>query len=258
MALKLTTIAIHAIGLIGSLCLTLVVQGQNRYFLGVDIGPKVDIYRLASGGSRPYDPSLSVENDLGAFFGVNGGVLVENKIMVETGLYRSNFRAVIDIVNEDGQHYFQNTPINTFTAWFLPVNFNIRKPWRDKPNQFWYAGFGTSTLVGIKRGVDQYISHGELVDPSDINQGTIGYSITSNSFDAKIITLNGNAGIHYPINASVVANFSISVRLGVAGNNFIDIDHETPDYPSVKNTIYTSGSGAQLQFGFRYFLDDTE
>ena len=239
--------------------LTTSAVAQNQYFFGLDIGPKVDIYRLATGGSRPYSPSFRVKNDMGALFGVSAGAIVEEKIMLETGLYRSNFRAVIEIVNEENQTYFRNTPVNTFTAWFLPFNFNFRKPMKNQKGGYLFGGFGASTLVGIKKGINEpYFSHGELVDPSDVNQGTIAYQINANAFDAKIVTINANGGVQYAINDQVFASAQLSLRMGVSGNNYVDFEHETPEQASVLNSIYTSGSGFQMQLGFRYLLGRDE
>ncbi len=229
------------------------VSAQNSYFFGLDIGPKFDQYKLATGGTRPYDPSINLRNDIGAMFGVSFGVLVEDKLMLESGIYRSNFRAIFDIVNEGGQKYFINTPVNTFTSFMLPFNLNVRKPIGRSEGTYVHLGGGFSTYFGTKRGITEvFYSHAEPVDPENFNKGNIAYIIRDNDFDAQLITLNLHTSFHFPVNEVVSGSMSVTGRLGVAGNNYVDIEHATPDYASIKNSFFTSGSGVQFLFGFRY------
>lgn len=235
--------------------LPVALQAQNQYYFGLDIGPKYDRYRLATGGTRPYAPSMQVRNDLGAFFGAVGGVILEEKFVMETGIYRSNFRAIFDLINEDGKRYFVNTPVNTFTAFMVPFIFSTRKAIGSSGTTFLHLGGGISTLIGSKMGITEvFYSHAEPIDPEDLSKGNIAYTILENTFNAKILTANLNASLFYPVNESVAAILTFSGRVGVAGNNYVDIEHFTPDHQNVKNTIYTTGTGFQIQFGFRYFL----
>ncbi|MCB9261510.1 MAG: hypothetical protein H6607_03980 [Flavobacteriales bacterium] len=235
-------------------------MAQNQKYIGLDIGPKVDWYRLATGGSRPYSPSLNLHNPIGASFGIIGGIKIDNKILLETAIIKSDFRTNIDIINEDGKRYFVNTPINTFTSYMIPFNFNFIKPIQKKyDTHYWYSGIGITTLVKKKLGLDQtYISPEVFVDENDLTQGSIQYTITGNDFDADLIMFNLNAGYQYPLNEGIMINVSMQLRAGVAGNNFFDLTYKTPQYSAIQNTIYTSGSGIQFNIGFRYFIENED
>ena len=102
-------------------------SGQNDYYIGLDIGPKFDYYRLATGGTRPYHPSIKIYNQMAATFGVVGGAIVEERYQVEVGIYKSDYRVSVDLLTESGDVYFANTPINTFTSYMVPFNFNVVK-----------------------------------------------------------------------------------------------------------------------------------
>lgn len=230
-------------------------EAQNTFFFGLDIGPKYDQYELGTAGSRPYDPSLNIRNDIGAMFGVTFGVLLSENLYLESGIYRSNFRAIFDLVNEDKKKYFINTPVNTFTANMVPVNLYIRKPFTKTEGTFIHFGGGFSTLIGTKKGLEEmFFSHAEPLDPENLNKGNIAYTILDNNLDANIITLNLSSSIHFPVNDEVTASVTVSGRLGIAGNNTVNIEHSTPDHASVRNAFSTKGSGVQIQFGFRYIF----
>lgn len=229
---------------------------QNKYYIGLDIGPKFDQYKLATGGSRPYSPSIEIRNQMAATFGVLGGVLMEDKLLFEAGIYKSDYRVHFDIINEQGNAYFYNTPVNTFTSYMIPFNFNFIKTSQGKYEpRHWIFGTGFSLLAGTKLGIrETFTSSPVLVDPLDASKGDISYVISNNGFDAKIIMLNLNLGYQYPINESVNINVSINSKLGIAGNNYFDITHSTPDNPEVINSIFTTGTSLQFNIGFRYFL----
>lgn len=243
-------------------CLTLTIfttqaWAQKSYYIGLDIGPKFDQYKLATGGTRPYHPSINVYNQMAATFGVLGGALLEDKYQVELGIYKSDYRVNIDLLTENGDKYFANTPINTFTTYMIPFNFNAVKSWQGtyEPRYFIY-GTGVTMLAGTKMGIEETFYSPEVpINPLNASDGSISYVISNNSFDAKIIMLNINLGYQYPINESVNINVSMNSKLGIAGNNFFDITHSTPNHPSVRNSIYTTGTSLQFNIGFRYFLD---
>lgn len=235
--------------------------GQKEYYIGLDIGPKFDQYKLGTGGFRPYHPSINVYNQMAATFGILGGALIEERYQVEVGIYKSDYRVNIDLLTENGDIYFANTPINTFTTYMVPFNFNAVKTWQGKyePRHFIY-GTGVTMLAGTKMGLDETFYSPEVpINPLNASEGSISYVISNNSFDAKIVMLNINLGYQYPINESVNINVSMNSKLGIAGNNFFDITHKTPNHNSVRNSIYTTGTSLQFNIGFRYFLgEETE
>jgi hypothetical protein len=229
---------------------------QNQYYVGLDIGPKFDQYQLATGGSRPYHPSINVYNQMAATFGVLGGVTLEDKYQVEVGIYKSDYRVNIDLVTETGDEFFVNTPINTFTSYMIPFNFNAIKTWQGayEPRHFIY-GTGVTMLAGTKMGLDgTFISPAVPINPLNASEGSISYVISNNNFDAKILMLNINIGYQYPINESVNINVSMNSKLGISGNNYFDIEHRTPNHSSVVNSIFTTGTSLQFNIGFRYKL----
>ena len=96
------------------------------------------------------------------------------------------------------------------------------------------------------------------INPLNASAGSISYIITDNSFDAKIVMLNINVGYQYPINEAVNINIGMNSKLGIAGNNYFDITHRTPNHASVRNSIFTTGTSLQFNIGFRYYLDAEE
>jgi len=233
---------------------------QNDYYIGLDIGPKFDYYKLATGGARPYHPSIKIYNQMAATFGVVAGALVEEKYQVEVGIYKSDYRVNIDLLTESGDVYFANTPINTFTSYMIPFNFNAVKTWQGKyePRHLIY-GTGVTLLAGTKMGLTETFFSPEVpINPLNASAGSIAYVISDNTFDAKIVMLNLNISYQYPINEVVNINVGMNSKLGIAGNNYFDITHRTPNHASVKNSIFTTGTSLQFNIGFRYFLDAEE
>ncbi|MFT5480345.1 MAG: hypothetical protein ACI9UJ_000939 [bacterium] len=233
---------------------------QNDYYIGLDIGPKFDQYQLATGGARPYQPSIKLYNPMAATFGVLAGALIEEKYQVEVGIYKSDYRVNIDLITESGDIFFANTPINTFTSYMVPFNFNAVKTWQGKyePRHFIY-GTGVTMLAGTKMGLaETFISPEVPINPLNASEGSISYVISNNSFDAKILMLNVNIGYQYPINESVNISLAMNSKIGIAGNNYFDIVHRTPNHAEVKNSIFTTGTSIQFNIGFRYFLNSEE
>ena len=231
---------------------------QNDYYIGLEIGPKFDYYKLATGGNRPYHPSINIYNQMAATFGLLGGAIVEEKYQIEVGIYKSDYRVNIDLLTENGDVYFANTPINTFTSYMVPFNFNAVKSWQGKyePRHFIY-GTGVTLLAGTKMGISETFYSPEVpINPLNASAGSISYVISDNSFDAKIVMLNINIGYQYPINESVNIHIGMNSKLGIAGNNYFDITHKTPNHAAIKNSIFTSGTSLQFNIGFRYFLDE--
>ncbi len=110
----------------------------------------------ATGGTRPYHPSIKIYNQMAATFGVVGGAIVEERYQVEVGIYKSDYRVNVDLLTESGDVYFANTPINTFTSYMVPFNFNVVKTWQGKyePRHFIY-GTGVTLLAGTKMGLTE-------------------------------------------------------------------------------------------------------
>ena len=235
------------------------IKAQSRYYIGLDIGPKFDLYRLASSGARPFDNSIEIANPMAATFGVTGGVLTQEGYQLEAGIYKSDYRVNVTLFTEDGGAYFTNTPINTFTSYMIPFNFNRVKSWQGKyePRHLIF-GTGFTLLAFTKLGIEEtYFSPQVPIDPNNLNQGNISYTITDNGFNAQVVMLNLNIGYQYPINESVNISISANPKLGIAGNNFFDITHTTPNHAAIRNSIFTSGTSMQLNIGFRYFLDES-
>ena len=233
---------------------------DKQFFIGLDIGPKFDQYRVESTGSKAYEPNLNISNPLAATFGVLGGIKIEDRIMVEAGIYKSDYRVNIELVAKDGSRHFSNTPINTFTSYMIPFNLNFIKSKQGKyePQHFIF-GTGFSLLARPRLGLEgRFYSVETPLDPLDLTKGLVSYEIYDNNFDADIVLLNLNAAYQYPINEDVNIHVGVNGRIGVAGKNFFKIDQKTPSNPTITNTISTSGSSLQLSIGFRYFIPQAE
>jgi hypothetical protein len=228
----------------------------NQYYIGLDIGPKFDQYRIENTGAKAYTPNLNITNPMAATFGVLGGVKIEDKIMVEAGIYKSDYRVNIELVAKDGSKHFSNTPINTFTSYMVPFNVNFIKSKQGKyePQHFIF-GTGFSLLARPKLGLTgRFASVASPLDPLDLTKGLVSYEIYDNDFDADLVLLNVNAAYQYPINEDVNIHIGINGKIGVAGKNFFKIDQKTPNNPTITNTVSSTGSSIQISIGFRYFI----
>ncbi|MFT4523434.1 MAG: hypothetical protein ACI8ZN_002387 [Bacteroidia bacterium] len=245
--------------LVGLIAVGLNPKAQSTAYFGLDLGPKVDYYSQAAvGGSPSYQPNLRIHNDVAGVFGLVFGLKLDSNVWLETGLYKSNFRANFDIIGANGARYFDNTPVNTFTSFVIPINY--RRIYEVKKHMFpvpIYLTYGTGlTFLGKQKlGLTEaYRSIAEPVNPADVSEGYVEYSIFKNEIRGKMMMLNLNAGVQYRVNSNLMVNILATYRYGISGANNMLITHKFADFEPITNKISTKGNELQLTFGFRYFL----
>ncbi len=237
-----------------------IANAQKQYYFGIDIGPKFDQYKLVKNSQQAFSPNIKIYNPLAATFGVLGGMMLEEKYQLEAGIYKSDFRVNIDLLTQSGDKFFVNTPINTFTSYMIPINFNVVKTWQGKyePRHFIF-GTGFTILANTKLGIAETFFSPEVpIDPQNSSAGAISYVISDNTIDGGMVMLNLNLAYRYPINESVNISVGMNSKIGVAGTNYFNISHSTPNFAPVKNRLETKGSSVQFNIGFRYFLESEE
>jgi len=237
------------------LLISSLTSAQKFYYLGFDIGPKVDLYQLAS-GTKAYMPNMAVSNDMAAVAGLTGGVLVDDKFLLETGIFRSNFKTRIQLFDEIGRDYFFNDPINTFDAYMIPVHFDLKLN-SSKVNWQFFAGMGFTTFINSKLSiVGTKVSVQEYVDLDRPELGYMQYTISENQLTGTIMALNLNFKAWYSINENLFFNFGINGRYGTSGESLFDLNLISPEGTSISNTVYTAGNALQATIGFRIFFDE--
>ena len=232
-------------------------HAQREYFGGFDIGPKLDLYQLAS-GTKAYMPNMEVMNDMSAVAGLAGGVLVDNKFLIETGIFRSNFKTRLQLFDEIGRNYFYKDPVNTFDAYMIPVHFDFKLNSSNENWQF-FAGLGFSTFIGSKISLQGIrVSGEEYIDPDQPELGFMQYTISGNELTGTIMAMNVNFKAWYSLNESLFFAFGVSGRYGTSGESLFDVNLVSPEGTSIRNTVYSSGNALQANIGFRVFFDTAQ
>lgn len=227
---------------------------QKSYFFGFDIGPKIDFFRLEE-ASNPYSPNIELDNDLAAAAGFTGGVLIEDRFLLETGIYRSNFKTRFKLFDEEGMVHFDKEPVSTLNAYLIPVSFCLKSQNAIPRWQFFY-GLGFNAMVSSTTAIDgTVVSVQSLKNPDDPSEGYMQYTLSGNSLAGNLVSLLATYRAFYAINDQLNFAFGIEGRYGATGDNFLNINHVSPLGRRVENVISTSGNALQFNLGFRYFLE---
>ena len=234
-------------------CAISYASAQNKYFLGLDIGPKFDFNQLSSSPNNGYSPSFENQNTLAAQFGVVGGIWIEDRRMLEAGLYRSNHQVKFTIVGENGERYFANSLVDTYSAIFVPFSLNYNFSPGLQMTTF-YGGIGASTLLGVQKGIDKFSSP-EVAESPDQPNRLYSYRVENNSVTEGIMTVNAQLGFIKAINEYAYINLLLMGKLGVGNQNFVDVNSTTPSHNNIENSVISRGSGLVFNIGFRYLLN---
>jgi hypothetical protein len=227
--------------------------GQNKYFVGLDIGPKFDFNQLSSSPNNGYSPSFDNHNPLAAQFGVAAGIWIEDRWMLEAGLYRSNHQVKFTILGENGERYFANSLVDTYSAIFVPFSLNYNFSPGLHMTTF-YGGLGASTLLGVRKGIDRFSSPQVAESPDQPNR-VYFYEVENNSVTEGLMTVNAQIGFIKAINEYAYINLLLMGKLGVGNQNFVDVKSTTPSHSTIQNSVISRGSGILFNIGFRYILN---
>ncbi|MCB9245839.1 MAG: hypothetical protein H6606_05360 [Flavobacteriales bacterium] len=227
---------------------------QNAYYFGFDIGPKMDFFRLEA-ATNPYSPNIELNNDLAAAAGFTGGVLIEDRFLLETGIYRSNFKTRFRLLDEEGMVHFDKEPVSTLNAYLVPVIFALKAQTSIPRWQFFY-GFGFNSMVSSTSAIDgTVVSVQSPKNPDDPSAGYLQYTLSGNALAGRLLSVLATYKALYAINDQLQFSLALEGRYGASGDNFLNINHVSPLGARVENVISTSGNALQLNVGFRYFLD---
>jgi hypothetical protein len=232
-------------------------KAQSQYYFGLDLGPKMELYRLGE-SSVSYE-SLKIRPDIGAAAGIAGGVIQDDKFGIEVGLYRNNFRTKIEIFDEQGQSYFTNDLIATFSSVRVPVSFLFKHNTRLEQWQI-FSGIGFTSFIGSKLDQQGFsTSPAQLVNPEDPSEGYLQYNLSENRLTGGLMAATIQFRTLYLINQQLHFFTGIYGRFGTSGSNIIDISHyNSITNQTVKNSIYTRGNAWGVSMGFRFYLEEDE
>lgn len=235
-------------------------EEERVFFFGFDMGPKYDHYTSTQIGGLRYSPSLEIVPDIGATAGIVGGFFLDNKYIVELGIFRNNFKVKIDFKSPQGNVFFANTLVNTFSSYSLPIHVGARiKSNSQRSLLFFQTGITTLFRANLDFDIPKY----SIVDQRVVdNQVTdeLSYEIFNDRMDGKIMTLDVGLTWNYAVRTNLFLTTAAYVKYGIAGQNLFNVIHHTRSADNsaavrdVQHQIQTNGTGAQLTLGFRYFM----
>lgn len=233
---------------------------ERVFYFGFDLGPKYDHYTVRQTGGPDYSPNIKIIKDIGATAGISGGFLIDNKYVVELGIYRNNYKAKLEFISPQGNIFFDNTVVNTFSSYSIPVKVGSRFSDHSRTSLF-YVQVGVTTLLNATLDFDQpknSVLDQKTVDDVPVDQ--MEYVIWNNLLDGKIMTMDATLVWNRALRKNLFFSTSLSARFGIGGENrFTTVHHtrnedNTEDVRDVTNEISTSGTGLNLTVGFRYFM----
>lgn len=234
-------------------------EERVRYF-GFDIGPKYDHYISRQVGGPSYSPNVEVVKDIGATAGITAGLFMDNKYIVEIGIYRNNYKAKLDFTSPQGNIFFKSTIVNTFSSYSIPVRVGSRI-FNHSPGSLFFFQVGVTTLLNARLDFDQPKT--SVLDEKTIDNVVVDnmdYIITNNQLDGKVMSLDAGLVYNQVIRKNLFFTSVLSARIGIGGENRFSTIHNTrnedntEDVIGVTNEVQTNGSGLNLTLGFRYFM----
>lgn len=222
--------------------LPIVAIGQNKTYLGFEIGPKFEIYQYEDNGDALYTRPFFFS----PVYGLTLGQELNKTLSLETGFYINDYGESYRIEGDWGY-----SSSNAFLAYQIPLRLKARLDLvRERlslagtvgytlgfNNDFGSAGAGAAFSAS---------SNGEY------NDSTRTQHISNYSFNRVFGLIETGVALDYTMKNSLSLYLSANYLAGLNRMVELDVSYWINDEPEQTATVYSNGNYYSIVFGVRY------
>lgn len=221
---------------------------QNYQFSGsIHLGPKIDIYRITNGSKEFVRPTPTIS----ATAGVNAGVLIDNKIMLETGLYNYQLHSTFTVRSRSGAIVSDQTSFPTLSMLLIPVKFSVFKPLENN----WNLLYGFSAWVMTREEINRNPEIENQILQQDPVSGTtdfLQFKVKSNTLTGSNILFSAHFGLEKKLFEQVYISSEFHFRTAMSYINEYGMDYSSNNDRPRSVVISSRGTSPLLLVGLRF------
>ncbi len=224
------------------LLLPVVAIGQNKTYLGLEIGPKFEIYQNEENGNELYTKPFFYS----PIYGLTLGQEVNDVFTVETGFY----------INDYGESYriegdFGYSTSNALVAYQIPLRLKARlNVIKDQVRIVPAIGytFAINNDFGSSGSGAGFIStSGAPLNDSTRTEYTANYSLRRNYG-----LIEAGVAFEYQLKSPLVLYLSANYLKGLTRVVEMDVKYRINDMPEQTATVFSNGGYYSVVFGIKY------
>jgi hypothetical protein len=218
--------------------------GQNKTYLGVEVGPKFEIYDYTDNGDGLYTKPFFFS----PIWGVTLGQELNQTFMLETGFYVNDYGESFRIEGDWGASYSAS---NAILAFQVPARLKARiNLLKDKLSIVPSVGF----TLAINNDYESSGAGSSFTTSSNpqFNDSTRTEYISNYNLQRIYGLVEGGIGLEYKFKNSMIMYLSGSYLAGFKPVVDLDVTYRINDEPAQTANVFSDGSYYNVVVGLKY------
>jgi len=225
------------------LLLPFVSLGQNSTYLGIEIGPKFEVYQSTDNGNGLYTKPFFFS----PIYGLAIGREINNTFTFETGFFVNNYGESYRIEGED----FGYRASNALVAYQMPLRLKARiNLLKDKLSLVTTVGY-TFAINGDYGSSGSGSSFSSSISSSN-NDSTRTEDISTYSLKKSYGLIEAGLALDYKFKNSLRLYLSANYLTGLSRVVETDVKYWINDGPEQTGTVFSNGDYYSIILGIKY------
>ena len=225
------------------LLLPFVSLGQNSTYLGIEIGPKFEVYQSTDNGNGLYTKPFFFS----PIYGLAIGREINNTFTFETGFFVNNYGESYRIEGED----FGYRASNALVAYQIPLRLKARiNLLKDKLSLVTTVGY-TFAINGDYGSSGSGSSFSSSISSSN-NDSTRTEDISTYSLKKSYGLIEAGLALDYKFKNSLRLYLSANYLTGLSRVVETDVKYWINDGPEQTGTVFSNGDYYSIILGIKY------
>lgn len=225
------------------LLLPFVSLGQNSTYLGIEIGPKFEVYQSTDNGNGLYTKPFFFS----PIYGLTIGREINSTFTLETGFFVNNYGESYRIEGED----FGYRASNALVAYQMPLRLKARiNLLKDKLSLVTTVGY-TFAINGDYGSSGSGSSFSSSISSSN-NDSTRTEDISTYSLKKSYGLIEAGLALDYKFKNSLRLYLSANYLTGLSRVVETDVKYWINDGPEQTGTVFSNGDYYSIILGIKY------
>lgn len=221
--------------------ITLVLGAQNRTYLGVEFGPKFDVYQYVDNGDALYTKPFLFS----PIYGVTIGQEITRNFTLETGFFINDYGESYRIRGDIGW-----TSASGIIAYQIPLRLKARLN-LVKDRLSLVSTIGYTLAINNDYGYDAYGQGLSRTNLPGFNQRTETVD-TSRYLKKTYSMLETGLALEYQFKNSLSLYLAGNYMMGFSRVTEIDVHYRIDNRPEQTGTVFSNGDYFSVFLGLRY------
>lgn len=225
------------------LLLPFVSLGQNSTYLGIEIGPKFEVYQSTDNGNGLYTKPFFFS----PIYGLTIGQEINNTFTLETGIFVNNYGESYRIEGED----FGYSASNALVVYQIPLRLKARlNLLKDKLSLVTTVGY-TIAINGDYGSSGSGSSFSSSISSSN-NDSTRTEYISTYSLKKSYGLIEAGLALDYKFKNSLRLYLAANYLTGFSRVVETDVKYWIDDGPEQTGTVFSNGDYYSIIIGLKY------